>query len=127
MECFARHGYVTAGDFTYGRFGNKGLELAVAITGILATMPYIALQLVGMEKVIQALGFSGEGFMAHAPLTVAFLILALYTYSSGLRAPALIAFVKDAMIYVFVIAAVIIIPYQLGGFGNIFELAAQGF
>ena len=43
----ARHGYVTAGDFTYGRFGNKGLELAVAITGILATMPYIALQLVG--------------------------------------------------------------------------------
>ncbi len=123
----ASHGYVTAGDFAYGRFGNKGLELAVAITGILATMPYIALQLVGMEKVIQALGFSGEGYMAHAPLTVAFLILALYTYSSGLRAPALIAFVKDAMIYVFVLAAVIIIPYQLGGFGNIFELAAKAF
>jgi len=123
----ARHGYVTAGDFAYGRFGNKGLELAVAITGILATMPYIALQLVGMEKVIQALGFSGDGLMAHAPLTVAFLILAVYTYSSGLRAPALIAFVKDAMIYVFVIAAVVIIPYQLGGFANIFDLAGKAF
>jgi len=123
----ARHGYVTAADFTYGRYGNKGLELAVAITGILATMPYIALQLVGMEKVIQALGFSGEGYLAHLPLTVAFVILALYTYSSGLRAPALIAFVKDAMIYVFVIAAVVIIPYQLGGFANIFELAGKAF
>ncbi len=123
----ARHGYVTAADFTYGRYGNKGLELAVAITGILATMPYIALQLVGMEKVIQALGFSGEGYLAHLPLTVAFVILALYTYSSGLRAPALIAFVKDAMIYVFVIAAVVIIPYQLGGFANIFDLAGKAF
>ena len=123
----ARHGYITAADFAYGRFGSKGLELAVAVTGILATMPYIALQLVGMEKVIQALGLTGEGYMAHLPLTVAFIILALYTYSSGLRAPALIAFVKDAMIYVFVIAAVVIIPYQLGGFGNIFDLAAKAF
>ena len=123
----ARHGYITAADFAYGRFGSKGLELAVAVTGILATMPYIALQLVGMEKVIQALGLTGEGYMAHLPLTVAFIILALYTYSSGLRAPALIAFVKDAMIYVFVIAAVVIIPYQLGGFGTIFDLAAKAF
>ncbi|MBG1231978.1 monocarboxylate uptake permease MctP [Aestuariivirga litoralis] len=123
----ARHGYVTAADFTYGRFGNKWLELAVAITGIAATMPYIALQLVGMEKVIQALGFSGEGWVSHVPLTVAFVILALYTYSSGLRAPALIAFVKDIMIYVFVIAAIILIPYELGGFSAIFELAGKAF
>ncbi|MDE2383208.1 MAG: sodium:solute symporter family protein [Alphaproteobacteria bacterium] len=123
----ARHGYITAGDFTYGRFGSKGLEFAVAITGIIATMPYIALQLVGMEKVIQALGLTGDGIMAHLPLTVAFIILALYTYSSGLRAPALIAFVKDAMIYVFVIAAVIMIPYQLGGFGAVFDLASKAF
>lgn len=121
----ANKGYVTAGDFILGRYGNKGLELAVALTGILATMPYIALQLVGMEKVIQALGFQGTGVLEHAPLTVAFLILALYTYKSGLRAPAMIAFVKDIMIYIFVIAAVIIIPYQLGGFTAIFEAASK--
>ena len=101
-----KHGYITAGDFVFGRYGDKWLELAVALTGILATMPYIALQLVGMEKVIQALGFHGEGYLAHAPLTIAFVILALYTYSSGLRAPAMIAFVKDIMIYIFIIAAV---------------------
>ncbi len=123
----ARHGYVTAADFAAGRFGNKGLELAIALTGILATMPYIALQLVGMEKVIQALGFQGEGLMAHLPLTIAFIILALYTYKSGLRAPALIAFVKDIMIYVFVIAAIIIIPWKLGGFGAIFDAASASF
>src|SRR6185503_9053237 len=40
-------GYVTAADFVRGRFGSHTLALAVAITGIVATMPYIALQLVG--------------------------------------------------------------------------------
>lgn len=120
-----KHGYVTGADFIRGRYGVAPLEWAVAFTGILATMPYIALQLVGMEKVIEGLGFAGTGWTAHVPLTVAFVILALYTYSSGLRAPALIAFVKDIMIYIFIIAAVIIIPAKLGGFGAIFADAGK--
>src|SRR5580658_2240090 len=122
-----KHGYVTAGDFVLGRYGHQGLELAVALTGILATMPYIALQLVGLEKVILALGFAGQGVMAHAPITIAFVILALFTYKSGLRAPAMIAFVKDSMIYIFIIAAIVVIPYELGGFGAIFEAAGKAF
>jgi SSS family solute:Na+ symporter len=122
-----KRGYLTAGDFIAGRYGDKGLELAVAFTGILATMPYIALQLVGMEKVIQALGFPREGAFAHAPLTIAFVILALYTYKSGLRAPAMIAFVKDIMIYIFVIAVVIVVPVELGGFGPIFDAADKAY
>jgi solute:Na+ symporter, SSS family len=120
-------GYITAADIAVGRYGNKWLGLAVAFTGILATMPYIALQLVGIEKVINALGFRGEGMLSHLPLTAAFLILALYTYKSGLRAPALIAFAKDIMIYVFVIAAVVIIPAKLGGFEPIFNAAGSFF
>jgi solute:Na+ symporter, SSS family len=122
-----KHGYVTAADFVLGRYGNRGLELAVALTGVLATMPYIALQLVGLEKVISALGFSGQGLLAHAPITIAFVILALYTYQSGLRAPAMIAFVKDAMIYIFILAAIVVIPYELGGFGAIFAAAQKAF
>jgi len=113
-------GYITAADYVCGRYGSRWLALAVALTGIVATMPYIALQLVGMEKVIQALGFANPGIA----LTVAFAILALYTYSSGLRAPAMIAFVKDIMIYIFVIAAVIVVPLKLGGYGVIFDKAA---
>ena len=122
-----RENYLTASDYLLGRYGNKWLELAVAFTGILATMPYIALQLVGMEKVIQALGFRGAGMWSHLPLSLAFLILALYTYRSGLRAPAMIAFVKDIMIYIFVIAAVIIVPMKLGGYGVIFDSARETF
>ncbi|MGZ5147968.1 MAG: monocarboxylate uptake permease MctP [Burkholderiales bacterium] len=120
-------GYFTAADFAVGLYRNKWLGLAVASTGILATMPYIALQLVGIEKVIYALGFRGEGLLAHLPLTAAFLILAVYTYKSGLRAPALIAFVKDILIYVFVVAAVVIIPAKLGGFSAVFGAATTVF
>lgn len=122
-----RNGYITAGDFIQARYNHRGLELAVAFTGVLATMPYIALQLVGMEKVIAALGFEATGLAQHLPLTIAFLILALFTYTSGLRAPAAIAFVKDILIYIVVIAAVVIIPAQLGGYGVIFESARAVF
>ena len=62
--------------------------------------------------------------MGDLPLIVAFAILAAYTYTSGLRAPALIAVVKDILIYVTVIAAITVIPAQLGGYGHIFASIA---
>jgi SSS family solute:Na+ symporter len=115
-----KHGYVTAGDFVRGRFGNRWLALAVTVTGIVATMPYIALQLVGLQVVIGGLGISGTGAMADLPLIIAFVILAAFTYTSGLRAPASIAIVKDILIYITAFAAIIVVPIELGGFTKIF-------
>ena len=118
-------GYVTAADVVRGRFDSRMLALAVALTGIVATMPYIALQLVGMEVVIAGLGIPmtmtvGGVAIPDAPLLIAFVVLAAYTYNSGLRAPALIAVVKDALLYITVLAAVIVIPAELGGYAKIF-------
>jgi SSS family solute:Na+ symporter len=115
-----KHNYVTPADFVRGRFGNRWLALAVAVTGIVATMPYIALQLVGLQVVVAAMGVSGAGYMGDLPLVIAFVILAAFTYSSGLRAPASIAIVKDILIYATAFAAVVVVPLQLGGFGKIF-------
>jgi SSS family solute:Na+ symporter len=115
-------GHVTAADVVYGRYNSRPLEFAVALTGVVATMPYIALQLVGMEVVIKALGLSGE-----LPLAAAFIILALYTYAAGLRAPALIAFVKDLMIYIVVLVAIVLVPIKLGGYGAVFSSASAAF
>jgi SSS family solute:Na+ symporter len=117
-----RHGYVTPADFVRGRHGSGGLALAIALTGIVATMPYIALQLVGIEAVLKAMGIEGSW-----PLWIAFIILAAYTYQSGLRAPALIAFVKDTLIYLVVIVAVVYIPTKLGGWHDIFAAADKKF
>jgi solute:Na+ symporter, SSS family len=116
------NGYVTAADVMHGFYNSRGLELAVAMTGMVATMPYIALQLIGMGVVIKAMGLTGE-----LPIVAAFIILALYTYSSGLRAPALIAFVKDTMIYIVVLVAVVVVPAKLGGYDAVFNAANDAF
>ncbi|PXY34716.1 sodium:solute symporter [Prauserella coralliicola] len=120
-------GYVTPADFVRGRYGSPLLATLIAITGIVATMPYIALQLVGLEAVLRTMGFNAGGFLGHLPLLIAFLILAVYTYQSGLRAPALIAFVKDLLIYVVILVAVIYLPIKLGGWDTIFSSAEEKF
>ena len=123
-----RHGFVTLADFVRARFGSPTLALLIAITGFVATMPYIALQLVGIEAVLKALGLTGHSFVAqHLPLIIAFGILAAYTYQAGLRAPALIAFVKDSLVYIVIIVAILYIPHVLGGWGAIFDAAEEKF
>src|SRR2546423_2114239 len=117
-----RHGFVTPADFVRARSGSSTMALLVAITGIVATMPYIALQLVGIEAVLKSM---------HVPTTwaliIAFAILAAYTYQSGLRAPALIAFVKDSLIYLVIIVAALYIPDQAGGCAEILEAPDNNF
>ncbi|MEO8895717.1 MAG: sodium:solute symporter, partial [Rhizomicrobium sp.] len=118
-----RHGYVTAADFVRGRFGSRSLALAVAVTGIAATIPYIALQMLGLQVVIAALGIQnlpGLSAIPNLPLLIAFAFLAFYTFYSGLRGTAVIAIAKDIMIYATVLAAIVIIPVELGGYGKIF-------
>jgi solute:Na+ symporter, SSS family len=117
-----RRGYVTPADFVRGRHGSRTLGLAIALTGIVATMPYIALQLVGIQAVLKVIGIKG-----HWPLVIAFAVLAAYTYQSGLRAPALIAFIKDGLIYLVVLVAIIYIPIKLHGFDDIFAAADKKF
>ncbi len=113
-------GYVTPSDFVEGQTGSKTLAFIIAITGIVATMPYIALQMFGIAVSVAQMGINPE-----IALVVAFVILAAYTYTSGLRAPALIAMVKDGMIFIVLFATIIAIPIALGGFGPIFKAAAD--
>src|SRR5256884_2084938 len=117
-----RHGFVTPADFVRARSGSSTMALLVAVTGIVATMPYIALQLVGIEAVLKAMHVNPTW-----ALIIAFAVLAAYTYQSGLRAPALIAFVKDTLIYLVILVAIIYIPYKLGGWHKIFDAADAKF
>jgi solute:Na+ symporter, SSS family len=116
-------GYVTAADFVRDRFGDRWLEIVIAITGFVAVMPYIALQLVGMQVVFAQLG----GFFAighgNVALAISFILLAAYTYTSGLRAPALIALIKDTLIYLTIICAIIAVTHMFGGWSGIFSAA----
>jgi Na+(H+)/acetate symporter ActP len=95
-------GYVTPADFVRERFASRPLAAAITLTGIVATMPYIALQVYGIEICMAQIGLPVQ-----ASLWLAFALLAVITYVSGLRSATLIAIVKDVMIWVTVIVAVI--------------------
>jgi SSS family solute:Na+ symporter len=109
-------GMVTPADYVKERFDSPFLALLIAVTGFVATMPYIALQMYGIEIVVGLMGVP-----VTISLIIAIAIVALFTFASGLRAPALIALVKDTLIYITIIVAVVYIAIKLGGFGAIFD------
>jgi len=118
-------GFTTAADLVEGIYGSRTLALMVAATGILATVPYIALQLVGLEAIFAGIGLNATvhlfGFSIELPLFVAFAVMAGFTYKGGLRAPAIVAIFKDILVWITLIAAIIVVPAQLGGYVAIFD------
>jgi SSS family solute:Na+ symporter len=114
-----RHGHITTADFVRSRYGSRALTMAVAATGILATLPYVALQLIGVRAVFQVTGL-GDGEVA---LFLAFAVLAVLTYARGLRAPALVSWLKAALLATVIGATLLLITPRLGGFDEIFTAA----
>ena len=116
-------GYITASDFIKDRFGSKTLAVLIAITGIVSLLPYIALQIVGMQSVLIVLlsGITNSHTVQEISLLVAFVILAAFTYTSGLRGATLTAVLKDILIWITVIAVIIVVPLSIGGFGTAFR------
>ncbi|MFI0774117.1 sodium:solute symporter [Streptomyces sp. NPDC021212] len=120
-----RHDYVTAADFVRGRYGSPRLALMVALTGILATMPYLALQLLGIQAVLAA-GALGPGGLSSDLLVVAlFAGLVVATCRHGLRAPTVISAWKGLAVLCSVVALVALALTRLGGAGPIFDSAAH--
>jgi SSS family solute:Na+ symporter len=116
-------GYITASDLIRDRFNSRSLAILVAIVGIVAELPYIALQIVGMQAVLVAMlqGVSDYTTVSEVALIVAFLILAAFTWTSGLRGATLTAVLKDALIFVTVIAVIVAVA-TAGDVGRAFTL-----
>jgi len=117
-------GYITASDFAKDRFSSKALSILIAITGIISLLPYIALQIVGMQSVLTVMlsGTANSNTVEEISLLIAFVILAAFTYTSGLRGATLTAIFKDILIWITVIALIIVVPLSIvGGFGTAFK------
>jgi SSS family solute:Na+ symporter len=108
------HGFVSVSEFVRARFGSAALAVLVAVAAIVGTMPYVALQIVGLQVVFQALGIGGS-----LPLLLAFGFLALFTFSSGLRAPALLAIVKDLLLLITVLMLLLWFGVTQGGWAHV--------
>ncbi|RKN45268.1 sodium:solute symporter family protein [Micromonospora endolithica] len=119
------HGYLTVADYVRGRYDSPLLALAVALTGILATMPYIALQLLGIRALLSAGGVYPAGLAGDLMLTSVFAVLAGATYRSGLRAPTVISLAKGILVFAVVLAVVAVALGDLGGPAAMFDTATR--
>ncbi|GIF73593.1 sodium:solute symporter family protein [Asanoa siamensis] len=104
-----RHGFLTPGEFAGARFGSPGLGALVALTGIVATMPYVAVQLLALQAVLRTVGVTGEW-----PLLAAVGVVSLSTFRSGLRAPALLSIAKDVLLAWVVVSALLVVTMSSG-------------
>ena len=113
-------GYITASDFVKDRFSSKILSILIAMTGIISLLPYIALQIVGMQSVLTVMlsGTANSHTVEEISLLIAFVILAAFTYTSGLRGATLTAVFKDILIWITVIALIVVVPLSIGGGGG---------
>src|SRR5262249_21080431 len=69
------HGFITYPEFVRARFGSRTAGLLVAIISMVATMPYIAVQLIALQAVFKVVGMTGEW-----PLLIALVILSVTTF-----------------------------------------------
>ncbi len=118
-----KRGYVTAADFVKDKFNSRNLAIIIAVTGIVAELPYIALQVVGMQAILSAM-LAGVvvnfALVSDAALILAFLAIAGFTYFAGLRGVTLTAVFKDILIFTTVIVVILAVTFAVGGFGKSF-------
>lgn len=109
--------YVTAVDMVHDRYNSKVLTIIIALTGIVAELPYIALQIYGMQAVLTVLIgqsiVSDVGVISEIALIISFIILAAFTFTSGLRGATVTAVMKDAIIFTTVIVVIIVVPLSI--------------
>ncbi len=102
MDGFQKQKLHYSKGFVKDRFSSPFLALLIAMTGVLVELPYLALQMVSIGYVMQAILLP-----VSISLIIAFLLVAAFTYLSGMRTPALTAILKDAIIWGVVLTIVI--------------------
>jgi solute:Na+ symporter, SSS family len=115
------HGFMSYPEFVRARFGSRTTAILVAIISIVATMPYIAVQLIALQAVFKVVGLTGEW-----PLLIALAILSVTTFRGGLRAPALLSIAKDILL-IWLILSVVLVVAMSGGWAATFQASALRF
>lgn len=127
----AKHNLTSLADYARERFKSRTIGVLVALTGIIFLIPYIDLQLSGITGVVQVAGqntFANTKAVGTVALIISFLLVALYTFFSGLRAPAWTALIKDGLVWIIMVIMVVSVPFILfGSWGNMFHTAITKF
>ncbi|MGB6713944.1 MAG: sodium:solute symporter family protein, partial [Candidatus Cybelea sp.] len=90
------HGLLTGPDFFEVRYGSRALTLGVAVLQFLMIVPYVSLQLSGLQILLRIAGYGM--YDATVSVCIGFIVLALFVYGAGLRGTAWASVVKDVFV-----------------------------
>lgn len=108
-----RHMLFTQADYFTSRFGSRWLGALAAVIGVVFVVPYGTLQLEGLGDIVTTVT-NGKVSSATA-MTVAFGLVALFVFASGLRAAAWTSVLKDALLIIAVLIIGIGLPLKYFG------------
>ncbi len=118
---FALH---TESDFFLQRYGNKYLAALVAVVGVVFIVPYLQLQLTGLGIIVEVSSF--QAISRPMAMTIAFVIVAGFVLSSGIRSVAWVSVLKDSLMLIAAFSVGLGIPYHyFGGIGPMFKALIQ--
>jgi solute:Na+ symporter, SSS family len=106
-------GMLTGPDFFTDRYGSRRLGALVALLGFLMLVPYVTLQLTGLQILLQIAGFGA--FNPLAAVAIGFFVVAIFTFVTGLRGAAWASVVKDALVLLGVMFAGLVLPTHFFG------------
>lgn len=114
----------TQSDFFRQRYNSQVLASTVAIVGVLFIIPYLQLQLTGLGIIVQVASF--DGISRSLSITIAFVIVAGFVLSSGIRAVAWVSVLKDSLMLLAAFIVGIGVPYHyFGGIGPMYRALVQ--
>jgi solute:Na+ symporter, SSS family len=106
-------GMLTGPDFFTDRYGSRRLGALVAVLGFLMLVPYVTLQLTGLQILLQIAGYGVIN--PFAAVAIGFFVVAIFTFVTGLRGAAFASIVKDALVLVGVLFAGLVLPTHFFG------------
>ncbi len=106
-------GLLTQADFFIERYGSKRLGILVACVGFVFLVPYVTLQLSGLEILLRIAGYSTLD--STVAVGIAFALMTGFVSLSGLRGTAWASVVKDVIVLGAVLFAGIALPIRFFG------------
>jgi SSS family solute:Na+ symporter len=111
-------------DFFVAKYDSRALGFGVAIVGILAMFPYLALQLEGLGLIVEVTTAGQIG--SFAAVLLGTFALTVYVMASGIRAAAWTAAIKDLVLLAAVAFLGLYLPWHAsGGIAPLFHTIAH--
>jgi solute:Na+ symporter, SSS family len=108
-----QHGLLTNADYFAHRYQSRALGFLTGLVGVVFMIPYLTLQLTGLQILLQIAGYGAIDSIRAAG--VAFGLIICFVLISGLRGAAWASLIKDVLVLAGVIFAGIVLPIQFFG------------